>query len=135
MPGEKPSLEKPKEVFEDDEQFITLLNEGNGRAISDQRQAYSGKYSLRVTPDQRFNTKLPNLGVKIRDNSGAGTSSGICVLPGRRPRGIRFVCNWPMTASLGRCQEPAARERSFAITPVAATNPSVPRRTFPENPR
>lgn len=72
VPGEKPSLEKPKEIFEDDEQFITLLNEGNGRAIPDQRQAFSGKYSMRVTPDQRFNTKLPNLGVKIRENPGPG---------------------------------------------------------------
>src|SRR5262249_6473611 len=65
-------LENPKEVFEDDEQFITLLNEGNGRAIPDQRQAYSGKYAMRVTPDQRFNAKLPNLGVKIRENPGPG---------------------------------------------------------------
>jgi hypothetical protein len=72
VPGEKPSLEMPKEVFEDDEQFITLLNEGNGRAIPDQRQAYSGKYAMRVTPDQRFNAKLPNLGVKIRENPGPG---------------------------------------------------------------
>lgn len=72
VPGEKPSLEKPKEIFEDDEQFITLLNEGNGRAIPDQRQAYSGKYAMRVTPDQRFNPKLPNLGVKIRENPGPG---------------------------------------------------------------
>jgi hypothetical protein len=70
--GEKPSLEKPKEVFEDDEKFIALLNEGNGRAIPDQRQAYSGKYALRVTPDQKFNAKLPNLGVKIRENPGPG---------------------------------------------------------------
>jgi hypothetical protein len=70
--GEKPTLEMPKEVFEDSEQFITMLNEGNGRAIPDQRQAYSGKYGLRVTPDQRFNTKLPNLGVKIRENPGPG---------------------------------------------------------------
>ena len=70
--AEKPTLEMPKEVFEDDEQFITLLNEGNGRAIPDQRQAYSGKYAMRVTPDQRFNTKLPNLGVKIRENPGPG---------------------------------------------------------------
>jgi hypothetical protein len=70
--GDKPSLEQPKEVFEDDEKFIAMLNEGNGRAIPDQRQAYTGKYAMRVTPDQRFNTKLPNLGVKIRENPGPG---------------------------------------------------------------
>jgi hypothetical protein len=70
--GEKPEQEQPKEVFEDDEKFIALLTEGNGRAIPDQRQAYSGKYALRVTPDQKFNPKLPNLGVKIRENPGPG---------------------------------------------------------------
>jgi hypothetical protein len=72
VPGEKPPAEAPKEVFEDDEKFIALLTEGNGRAIPDQRQAYSGKYALRVTPDQKFNAKLPNLGVKIRENPGPG---------------------------------------------------------------
>jgi hypothetical protein len=70
--GEQPPSEQPKEVFEDDEKFIAMLNEGNGRAIPDQRQAYSGKYALRVTPDQKFNPKLPNLGVKIRENPGPG---------------------------------------------------------------
>jgi hypothetical protein len=70
--GEKPDTEEPKEVFEDDEKFIALLTEGNGRAIPDQRQAFSGKYSLRVTPDQKFNAKLPNLGIKIRENPGPG---------------------------------------------------------------
>lgn len=70
--GEKPIAEQPKEVFEDDEGFTTLLTEGNGRAIPDQRDQYSGTYSMRVTPDQKFNANLPNLGVKIRENPGPG---------------------------------------------------------------
>jgi hypothetical protein len=70
--GEKPETEQPKEVFEDDEKFIAMLTEGNGRAIPDQRDQYSGTYSLRVTPDQKFNAKLPNLNVKIRENPGPG---------------------------------------------------------------
>jgi hypothetical protein len=70
--GEQPPAEQPKEVFEDDEKFITMLTEGNGRAIPDQRGAYSGKYALRVTPDQKFNPNLPNLGVKIRENPAPG---------------------------------------------------------------
>jgi hypothetical protein len=72
VPGEKPAAEPPKEIFEDDEKFVALLTEGNGRAIPDQRDKYSGKYSLRVTPDQKFNPSLPNLGVKIRENPGPG---------------------------------------------------------------
>jgi hypothetical protein len=72
LPGEKPSLEPPRELFEDDEAFAGLLTEGNGRAIPDQREAYRGKYALRVTPDQRFRANLPSLGVKIRENPGPG---------------------------------------------------------------
>ncbi len=70
--GEKPAAEPPKEIFEDDEAFVGLLTEGGGRAIPDQRDTYSGKYCLRVTPDQKFNANLPNLGVKIRENPGPG---------------------------------------------------------------
>ena len=55
VPGEKPAAEQPKEIFEDDEKFAALLTEGDGRAIPDQRDKYSGTYSLRVTPDQKFN--------------------------------------------------------------------------------
>jgi hypothetical protein len=72
VPGEKPVAEPPKEIFEDDEKFIALLTEGSGKVIPEQRDKYSGTYSLRVTPDQRFNASLPMLGVKIRENPGPG---------------------------------------------------------------
>jgi hypothetical protein len=72
VPGEKPAAEPPKEIFEDDEKFAALLTEGGGRAIPDQRDKYNGTYSLRVTPDQKFNPNLPMLGVKIRENPGPG---------------------------------------------------------------
>ncbi len=72
VPGEKPAAEQPKEIFEDDEKFAALLTEGDGRAIPDQRDKYSGSYSLRVTPGQRFNPSLPSLGVNIRENPGPG---------------------------------------------------------------
>ena len=70
--GEKPTTERPKEVFEEDEKFIAMLTEGDGRAIPDQRDQYTGTYALRVTPDQKYNAKLPNLNVKIRENPGPG---------------------------------------------------------------
>jgi hypothetical protein len=72
LPGEKPVAEPPKEVFEDDEKFVAMLTEGNGRAIPDQRDKYSGTYAMRVTPDQKYNASLSNLGVKIRENPGPG---------------------------------------------------------------
>jgi hypothetical protein len=72
VPGDKPAAEPPKEIFEEDENFAALLTEGGGRAIPDQRDQYSGKYSLRITPDQKFNPKLPGLSAKIRENPGPG---------------------------------------------------------------
>jgi hypothetical protein len=72
LPGEQPPLEAPREVFEDDDAFAALLTEGNGRAIPDQRDAYRGKYALRVTPDQRYQAHLPTLGLKIREHPAPG---------------------------------------------------------------
>lgn len=72
VPGEKPVLEQPREIYEDDEKFVALFTEGGGRAIPDQRDQYSGKYSMRVTPDQKFNANLPGLAVKIREKPGPG---------------------------------------------------------------
>ena len=72
VPGEKPMAEPPKEIYEDDEQFVALLTEGEGRASPDQRETYSGKYALRISGEQRYNASLPNLGVKIRENPGPG---------------------------------------------------------------
>jgi hypothetical protein len=71
-PGEKPEAEPPKEIFEDDEHFPELLTEGGGRAIPEVRDMYSGKISMRVTPDQKVNSMLPGLGVKIRENPAPG---------------------------------------------------------------
>jgi hypothetical protein len=70
--GERPPTQPPLTIFEDDENFAALLTEGNGRIIPDQREAYRGKYGLRVTPEQRFAANLPMLGVKIREHPGPG---------------------------------------------------------------
>lgn len=70
--GEKPTVDAPREVFEDSDQFAALLTEGPGQAAIDGGQKYSGAKSLRVTPEQKVNPKLPNLGVAIRENPGPG---------------------------------------------------------------
>jgi hypothetical protein len=72
VPGEKPAAEQPKEIFEDSEEFAKLLTEGGGNALVFSRDKYSGEACLRITPDQKFNPNLPNLGVKIRENPGPG---------------------------------------------------------------
>ncbi|MCE9525667.1 MAG: hypothetical protein K8R36_06395 [Planctomycetales bacterium] len=72
VPGEKPAAEPPKEIFEDDEKFVALLNEGGGVATIEPADKASGKVSIKVTPDQKFNANLPGLQVKIRENPAPG---------------------------------------------------------------
>ncbi len=70
--GEKPPVEKPLTIFEDQPEFVANLTQGGGQAslISDEK--FSGTASIKVTPDQRFNPALPGLGVKIREKPGPG---------------------------------------------------------------
>jgi hypothetical protein len=70
-PGEKPPAEKPLEVFEDDEKFLAGLNQGGGQLSADPEK-YVGKVALRVSPDQKFNPKLPGMELKIREVPGPG---------------------------------------------------------------
>lgn len=59
-------------VFEDEAHFVSLLNEGGGKASLDTTDRLVGAAALRVTPDQKFRVKLPGLGVKIAEQPGAG---------------------------------------------------------------
>jgi hypothetical protein len=72
VPGEKPASEPPKEIFEDDEKFVALLTEGGGAASLEPADKSSGKASVKVTPDQKFNPNLPGLQVKVKENPGPG---------------------------------------------------------------
>ena len=121
VPGEKPAAEQPKEIFEDDEKFAALLTEGGGQAIPDQRDKYSGTDCLRVTPDQKFNPMLPNLGVKIRENPGPGEYP---LHPLRLEKGRRQL-DLPAAQSrrrVGPRRRPAAKGPSSAITPAPAAS-------------
>jgi hypothetical protein len=70
-PGEKPTAEKPHEVFEDDANFVALLSEGAGQATTD-GEKHSGTAALRVTPDHKQNAKIPGMELKIREKPAAG---------------------------------------------------------------
>jgi hypothetical protein len=63
---------KPLAVFEDQPSFVANLNEGGGTAQIESADRYSGKSSVKITPDQRFNEKLPGLRVKIAEHPGPG---------------------------------------------------------------
>jgi hypothetical protein len=64
--------EKPLVVFEDQKTFVANLNEGGGTGQIENTDRYSGTSSVKITPDQRFNERLPGLRVKIAENPGAG---------------------------------------------------------------
>lgn len=64
--------EKPLLVFEDQAGFVDNLNEGSGTASLDTSDKFTGTSSVKVTPDQRFNERLPGLNVRIRENPGQG---------------------------------------------------------------
>jgi len=69
--GEKPAAEKPHLIFEDEEKFVSYLTKGGGQ-IDLSQEKYSGQVSIKVTPDQRFHEKVPNLDLTIRENPGPG---------------------------------------------------------------
>ncbi len=70
--GEKPPVEKPLAIFEDEAEFAANLNQGGGQATLFGEEKYSGSASTKVTPDQRFNPALPGLGLKIREKPATG---------------------------------------------------------------
>ncbi len=72
MAGEKPPVEKPLAVFEDQPEFVANLTEGGGQAALYSDEKYSGAVCVKVTPDQRFNPALPGLNVKIREKPAPG---------------------------------------------------------------
>lgn len=67
--GPPPALYR---LFEDEPFFVALLTEGGGQASLEAGDRYAGEASFRVTPDQRFRSKLPGLGVKIAESPGEG---------------------------------------------------------------
>ncbi|HUY91640.1 MAG TPA: hypothetical protein VMV10_23060 [Pirellulales bacterium] len=67
--GPPPALYK---LFEDESSFLALLTEGGGQATLETADRYSGQAAMKVTPDQKFRSKLPGLGVKIAENPGEG---------------------------------------------------------------
>ena len=68
----KPQPEPPLAVFEDQPEFVALLKEGGGEIALHEADKYSGKASIRITPDQKSAANIPGLNVKIRENPVAG---------------------------------------------------------------
>jgi len=64
--------ESPLVLFEDDPQFVTHLQGGQGSAKLSSDQPYSGKSSLVVTPLQRENPRIPGWQFAIRENPKPG---------------------------------------------------------------
>ncbi len=59
-------------IFEDERGFATNLTEGGGQASLTTADRYSGVHAVRVTPEQRFRTQSPRLGIRIKEHPGDG---------------------------------------------------------------
>ncbi len=59
-------------IFEDDPQFASLLHHDTGTVTTDDEKPYSGKTTLRVTPDAGDNAQLPGLDAAIVDQPHLG---------------------------------------------------------------
>lgn len=68
----RPAPEQPLTILEDQPEFVAALQEGGGQITLHEAEKFSGKASVRVTPDQKFNGKLPGLAAKIRENPAPG---------------------------------------------------------------
>ena len=109
--GEKPPMEKPLAVFEDQPEFVANLTEGGGQATLDAEEKYSGAASVKVTPDQRFNPALPGLSMKIREKP-SRASFATCGSPGRSRGDKPSACSSITTASGAR---PADKPGQFPL--------------------
>ena len=69
--GTKPVAEQPQVIFEDEPEFVATLTQGAGKVELDERQKYSGKAGLKITPDQKHQVPAAE-GIKIRENPGPG---------------------------------------------------------------
>lgn len=69
--GTKPP-EQPRQLFEDQAEFVAALTEGGGTATLDAEQKYAGAASVRVTLDQKFNPSIPGWEIKVREKPGPG---------------------------------------------------------------
>lgn len=60
-------------IFEDDSAFASYFTEGTGESTMESKDVYTGKASLRISPQQKTRTKLPGLvGIKIKEKPGDG---------------------------------------------------------------
>src|SRR5262249_1875563 len=90
VPGEKPPVEKPLTVFEDEPEFVGNLTEGGGQASLATDEKFSGTASVKVTPDQKFSAALRGLGIKTRERRGRGD---FCFLQfARKKQGGQAIC-------------------------------------------
>jgi putative membrane-bound dehydrogenase-like protein len=59
-------------LFDDESAFAEILNEGDGKARIELGDKLSGTASLRVTPPQRWNLRIPGWQHRIAENPGPG---------------------------------------------------------------
>lgn len=67
-----PPVQSALTLFDDEEGFVTLLGEGDGRASLETADPFSGRAALRIAPPQRYCTKVPGWQYRIAEKPGPG---------------------------------------------------------------
>jgi hypothetical protein len=59
-------------LFDGNQGFSQLLNEGDGKAVVSGAETFAGRSSLRMSPPQRFAPRIPGWGYRIVERPGPG---------------------------------------------------------------
>ena len=68
-------LQKPptrQVLFEDNSKILEWLNEGKGKATLDTIEKFNGLASLKISPPQKYSSRVPNWSFKIRETPSPG---------------------------------------------------------------
>lgn len=73
VPGEPAAASSnPARLFEDEPAFVDALTEGDGKAVIEKMDRFSGSAAIRVERTQRFRSEIPGWQFKIREKPGPG---------------------------------------------------------------
>ena len=87
-------------IFEDDPKFELLLNRGAGTVANDEDKPFSGKLSLRVTPDAGDMAQIPGLDARIGDQPRLGQYRYV-LFAWKQPTGTRLQLQFANDGRLG----------------------------------
>ena len=118
-----------KVLFEDNPDILKWLNEGGGTASIETSDKASGRASLKITPFQRYSSRIPNWAFKIREKPGLDEFRYIS-FAWKAPKAdgvlieIADSGNWPAPNSPKLRYYSGKNTTDWQATPLAAESPT-----------